>query len=445
MSDVLFIDVMQNMAVGEAVWPNTGFGIIGASIEKEGYSFSTIGIVLTEDKVKNLYEGGNLFHTELEKILEEKRPKIVVFSPLTHTYNKVIKLTGIVKQIQPETVVCGGNIHVTAFPDQALKDGFDYVFMKEGFFTFPRFVKEIMKGNKPTIKIIYPEKFIQNLDTLPFISKNAWNNLKPAVFGLPFGMISTSFSCLNSCKFCCNRNFAGTKWKMMSANRVIEEIKYQVDQWNFSNFFITDPNNMLNEKSAYRMLNIVNRIKSEGLKIQFSGFMRLDVLSKLDKKIPHILDKILEMWNLVVVGVESISDDTLKDWRKNLSFNVIKKGFDALVKRDITIGSGFMIGSFHDTRESVKKMISFMRNIAIQPYSFKVSVQILTPYPITDFYNEVEQRGLLLSKDWDLYDEHHLLFKHPAFKPAELEKIRNETNDEFTKNIKERVLRNFTK
>src|SRR5947199_28448 len=49
------------------------------------------------------------------------------------------------------------------------------------------------------------------------------------------------------------------------------------------------------------------------------------------------------------------------------------------------------------------------------------TLHILTPYPGTPLFRQMEREGRLLHKDWDLYDTAHAVFQPKHMSPSELE------------------------
>jgi radical SAM superfamily enzyme YgiQ (UPF0313 family) len=433
MSDVIFIGILGTPTEKESamISPLPVFSYFSAYLAEQGFSSETIYIA--RDKEYSEFSGIDL-NPPIEKILSQEKPKIVAFSPLTPTYNKAVEIANIVKKTLPETITCVGNVHVTAFPQQALKDGFDYVFLNEGFISFPNFVERVMQGEKDIDQII-PEEKLYNLDSIPFAN---YDTLRPSALGMPIGKIFTSFSCPFRCKFCTNFNFTGAHWREMSTERVAEEIKHQNKSFGVTFFSYGDPVLLPNEESLHR-IGKINQLIDEFDIDHFGSFMncRIDLIARMEVENPQLLDQALRKASVFFVGVETTDDKILSSYRKNLSLETARRGIEALMKRDKMVLASFIIGGLSDTYETIEEIAVFIRETGIT-YG---DVSILTPLPLTDFYKEFEERNLFTTKDWDLFDFRHLVFKHPVFKPSELDKIKEEIKSLFMLGQKERLKR----
>lgn len=430
MCDVIFISILGTPIEkdSEMIFPPSAFAYFSAYLIERGYSCRTIYIARDEEYSKL---SGIELNPPIEEILVEEKPKIVAFSPLTPNYNKAVEIANVVKTILPETVTCVGNIHVTAFPQQALQDGFDYVLLNEGFISFPNFVERIINGEKDIDSII-PQKQIYNLDSIPFAN---YDTLHPSVLGVTSGMIFTSFSCPFHCKFCPNFNFVGSHYRRMSPERVAAEIKHQNKTLGVTFFTYGDPAFLPNEESFHRLEKINKCI--DKLNFDFGSFLscRLDIIARLDKENPQLLDQALRKSTMFFLGVESLDDKILSSYKKPISLESAKRGIEALQKRNKMVFPSFIIGSPHDTYETIEKIVAFIKDTGIV-YGV---INILTPYPLTDFYQEFEEGNIFITKDWDLFDLRHLVFKHPVFKSGEIEKIREEIKSQYLSGEKEHL------
>ena len=77
------------------------------------------------------------------------------------------------------------------------------------------------------------------------------------------------------------------------------------------------------------------------------------------------------------------------------------------------------MGSLFETRETLKETEDFITNEL--PASCIPILNIMTPYPGSRFYEELNDKGLIVNHDINDYNGKHLVFKHPVFHPGELE------------------------
>lgn len=429
MADIIFIEVFGGLSTKLGVIsPNTNFSLLTGILEREGYSVRRIPIfLLNKSVVDNLKYKEEVPYPDFEQLLIDENPRIVGFTAHTPNYKKCIKINNVVKKVIPHAYTCVGNCHVTALPEQAIVDGFDYVFRGEAFGSFLEFTKSVFNNHPPTERIIQPLNIVEDLDILPFIPDHTYDEVTPNEFGQPIGPLSTSLTCPHGCEFCSSRLSEGEKWKKMTPKRIVEEIKHQHKRWGFSNFMFTDPNVIPNQEGLFRLIEINNLLDKEELDVSLIFFHNLSVIAEFEKSNPKLLDKALRKIKRVIFGLESIHDEALKAMQKPLTFDEINIGIEALIKRDIPFQTSMILGNLYDTYESLEKTFNFIKSVK----PLVLAAPILTPFPSTPLYWNLKANNLLLTEDWDLYDYNHLVFKHPIFSVEELQSLEKHFLREF--------------
>jgi radical SAM superfamily enzyme YgiQ (UPF0313 family) len=114
------------------------------------------------------------------------------------------------------------------------------------------------------------------------------------------------------------------------------------------------------------------------------------------------------------IGIESISAASLRGARKHI--NAVQKyreGIKRLHDNGLSLGAGMMVGFDSDTRDIFGQTLEFAADVHLDAAYFK----ILTPYPGTDAFAELERAGRILTHDWSQYLSH----KHVVYRPALME------------------------
>ena len=76
-----------------------------------------------------------------------------------------------------------------------------------------------------------------------------------------------------------------------------------------------------------------------------------------------------------------------------------------------------MFGHDHDTPEVFDETVQFAIDAAIDLPRFA----ILTPFPGTPLHQRLDREGRILTKNWELYDGQHVVFRPKQMTPRELQ------------------------
>ena len=83
----------------------------------------------------------------------------------------------------------------------------------------------------------------------------------------------------------------------------------------------------------------------------------------------------------------------------------------------IQINGSFVLGFDHDKPDVFEKTIAWIEENKLESGNF----QILTPYPGTPLFKQMEEEGRILHKDWSKYDTGHVVFEPKHMTPEELQ------------------------
>ena len=123
---------------------------------------------------------------------------------------------------------------------------------------------------------------------------------------------------------------------------------------------------------------------------------------------------------IFAIGIESVSNKTLKDMRKSLEFKKSLKAIKILHENNIIIIGNLIIGYNLDaTEEEIKSEIEFIKKFNIDVVDFK----ILTPFPGTEIRKELEKKNLIISNDWTKYTFITPVIKTHRLSPKKLHEL----------------------
>lgn len=426
------------------VYPIQAFLWLSASLKKLGFERTVFDMGVRETQDAQCW-------IEFIQFLIKEKPKFICCTVTTPIYYEA-KLIGIIaKQILgPEVIVVHGGVHATALYKESLNDSMcDVVVLGEGELTFGEIcqgkpykdirgiayreddrrymtvtVNEILsrlaKGEEayfvqqnavvsldPHVQTSLPRSLMttQQLNALPFQDLDLydfWRYRNPRIIvkNHPFIQFETSRGCPFACDFCS----AEDEYRVLSPDRVIEEMKYYRDR-GIKELRITDDQFLTDVR---RGEIIAERMLSAGLHfdINLGNGVRADRCTK----------KFLELFKRAGLyqagaGFESGDQDTLDSMRKSLDMEKSLSVMELFREADIEIVGFFIFGAEKETLASMQKTINFAK-VLLPDYA---KVTVYTPFPDTQAYARWKRQGLIVSERWDHYNIHKAagVYRHP--------------------------------
>lgn len=120
----------------------------------------------------------------------------------------------------------------------------------------------------------------------------------------------------------------------------------------------------------------------------------------------------------VFIGFESLSDDNLLNARKKTPKTAdYARRIRILHDHGIQVNGSFVLGFDHDRKDVFAQTAQWVEENRLECATF----HILTPYPATPLFRQMEAEGRLLHRDWSRYDTGHAVFRPKHMAPEELE------------------------
>jgi radical SAM superfamily enzyme YgiQ (UPF0313 family) len=120
----------------------------------------------------------------------------------------------------------------------------------------------------------------------------------------------------------------------------------------------------------------------------------------------------------LLIGFESICESSLGDSRKRFNDPTLYRALISdLHALGISIQGCFVFGHDHDTKDVFDETVQFAIDAAIDLPRFA----ILTPFPGTPLHQRLDREGRILTKNWELYDGQHVVFRPAGMTPRELQ------------------------
>jgi radical SAM superfamily enzyme YgiQ (UPF0313 family) len=294
-------------------------------------------------------------------------------------------------------VVLGGP-HVQSCPEEVLLHA-DAIVIGNGMQVWPQFLKDFENHQA---KRMYQGSYHSPYANEPPPRREI---LPEACFLSTAGMIATR-GCKNRCGFC----YLSTKGLQMPfqyrpPSRVARE--FQSIRRPYGVFI----DNNLGSNRAYlrdlcRALGPIKKIWSAAVSLDITNDPQL------------VREMALSGCIGVFVGFESLNNRNLKSMGKlTPAPEEYAKRVNIFHDVGIQVNGSFVFGFDHDKKDVFDATVSWIESAKLECATF----HILTPYPGTPLYNNLDAQGRILHKNWEKYDTAHTVFQPRHMTPGELE------------------------
>ena len=327
---------------------------------------------------------------------------------MTVTVKNALRLAAAAKAQLPKIKIAVGGVHATVCPDEVIANpDVDVVVRHEGEHSFLEIVKRWYSGDslegvlgtsiRVDGQIVHHEQSprILNLDDLPFPARDlmVMDIYKAGLSFPPYirrrTMLYSARGCPNDCAFCSTAAvWGGHRCVMRSATGVLDEIEEVVDRFGVYGFEFADELTTLRKD---RLADFCHGIHERHLeRVRW-------VCSSTVKRMDYDTAKMMKDagCSMVMMGVESGSPEILKALNKRITVDEIINAFDVTRRAGLRRCACFMIGAPGETPETVQQSIDLARRIRPD----RVSLNVVTPYPGTAFYEQYVDKSIEL--DWD--------------------------------------------
>jgi radical SAM superfamily enzyme YgiQ (UPF0313 family) len=119
----------------------------------------------------------------------------------------------------------------------------------------------------------------------------------------------------------------------------------------------------------------------------------------------------------VFVGFESLQPENIVDaHKKSPRPEDYARRVGILHDNGIQVNGSFVLGFDHDRPDVFEQTTEWIEANRLECATF----HILTPYPATPLFRQMEREGRLLHREWSLYDTAHVVFRPKHMSPDQL-------------------------
>jgi radical SAM superfamily enzyme YgiQ (UPF0313 family) len=288
------------------------------------------------------------------------------------------------------TVVLGGP-HVTLIPEDATPHA-DAVVVGYAEDSWPQLLRDFKLGQLRSRYDQAPDLDLAN-------RRFARRELLPGHRYLTDNVFEATRGCVHNCDFC----VVPAAWGRKPLQKPVADVIADIRQHGARKLIFVDLNLVADREYARTLFAALIP-----LRVQWYGLAT--VLLAEDQELLELAGR--SGCKGLLMGLESISPQNLRQNHKG--FNSPEKYVqvvERLHQHGIALQGCFVFGLDHDEPDVFLKTAEF----AVQARIDLPRFAIVTPFPNTALYHRLEAQGRILTKNWELYDG-----QHAVFRPAKL-------------------------
>jgi radical SAM superfamily enzyme YgiQ (UPF0313 family) len=294
-------------------------------------------------------------------------------------------------------VILGG-LHVTSLPEEARAHA-DAIFIGPGEQTFPRFLEDFRVGRA---QARYVSTAGRTLERLPPLRRDLIERRRYLV---PNSIVVTR-GCPQHCDFCYKDAFFQGGRGFYTQR--VEDALAEIERLSGRHLYFLDDHLLGDRRFAESLFDGM-----KGMRRLFQGAATVDSILRGD-----LIERAAEAGlRSIFVGFETLTPENLKrsNKRQNLGRNY-KAVADRLHSLGIMINGSFVFGMDDDGEDVFRRTVDWAIEHGITTATFHIQ----TPYPGTQLHARMVREGRMLTRDWNLYDTRHVVYRPAKLKPETL-------------------------
>ncbi len=401
-----------------------GLGYLAVVLEENQYEVNVLDCQITKPTPQ-----------QLEAELAKAKPDIVGVTTSTLTYWPAVEVVKSAKKVLPNALTILGGPHVTALPEQTLKEApeVDIIVRGEGERTMLELAELTSKADLKNLSnvagIIFRKngqiistgkrEFIQDLDELPHPAYKHFPLERYRMAGKNYLPIITSRGCPFQCTFCLASDMCGRGFRTRSPKKVVDELEWMRDTLGADVIAFYDDTFTFDKKRAEA---ICDEMKARKFNLPWDCRTRVDTINK------EILVKLRDAdCQLIHFGVESGNQTMLNAMKKGTTVEKNAWAIKLAKEVGISVAISVVVGYPGETEAMLKETFDFIKRA--KPDFVYVCQAI--PYPGTELLTILKDMGWDVSSDWNQFDEQSPVFTNPLLPPEKIDAMRGAFYDDF--------------
>ena len=415
---------MQKEGVWTTVWPPLSLCTIGAVLREAGFE-----VRINDCPSENIDAEG------LKELLTDFQPNLLIIDSATPTINYDLAIPKLAKSVLPYVKTAVFGIHVSVLWEETLEQSaeLDFIIRGEPELTALELAKRLNRGEEldelygislrmnGKIEHFGERLYCRELDELPF---PAWDLVNLNHYRLPFTnrrfvMVMSSRGCPYDCTFCVAQSYYGKKIRKRSAERIVDEIEWNIEKNGVRDFFFWSESFTIVKKNIHQLCDEILR---RGLKIRWVCNSRVDnvdlnVLKKMKKA---------GCW-MISYGIESGDQGILDRSLKRITLEQIRTAVNLTREAGFQIAGHFVLGLPGETEATLRKTSELSRELDLDYAQFYCA----SPWPGSRLYDEARREGWLNTENWDRYEQTYCVLDYPELSGKKILEMRDRMTNAF--------------
>jgi radical SAM superfamily enzyme YgiQ (UPF0313 family) len=302
-----------------------------------------------------------------------------------------------------------GGLHVTSLPDEAAAHA-DAIFLGPGEQTFPQFLQDFRAGQALRR---YVSTSGRTLDRVPPIRRDL---IRRHSYLVPNSIVVTR-GCPQHCDFCYKDAFfeGGRSFYTQRVDDALAEIERLPGR----HLYFLDDHLFGDRRFASALFDGMR-----GMGRLFQGAATVDSILRGD-----VVERAAEAGlRSLFVGFETLAPSNLRESNKRQNLG---RDYAAVARRlhdlGIMINGSFVFGMDDDEETVFERTVDWGIEHGLTTATFHIQ----TPYPGTRLFARMEAAGRILTRDWDLYDTRHVVYRPARLAPEVLKRGYDEAYRRF--------------
>jgi radical SAM superfamily enzyme YgiQ (UPF0313 family) len=338
-----------------------------------------------------------LVDEHVERVPTADRPDLVVIQVYITNARRAYALADRYRRAGSYVVL--GGLHVTSLPHEAAAHA-DTIFLGPGDATFPQFLRDLRAG---CAKPRYVSSAGRSLEGVPPQRRDL---IKRELYLVPNSLV-VSRGCPHHCTFCYkDAFFAGGR---SFYTQRVDDALAEIERLPGKHLYFLDDHLLGNARFAAALFDGLR-----GMGRLFQGAATIDSVLRGD-----LIERAAEAGlRSLFVGFETLSSRNLQQSNKRQNLNRTYAEATARLRNlGIMVNGSFVFGLDDDGPDVFARTVEW----AVAQGLTTATFHILTPYPGTQLFRDMQAQGRIRSFDWDLYDTRHVVYEPRGMSARTLE------------------------